>query len=51
MTGILVAQRATTDVENADRIFLSPLQDKTGTLVTELSIPISETSPAAESDI
>lgn len=49
--GIIAAQRATSDVENADRIFFSPLQDKTGIFVTELSVLISETDPTLEANL
>lgn len=50
-TGILAAQRATTDVENADRLFFSPLHDKTGSFVTELSLLLSENDPILEADL
>lgn len=49
--GILAAQHATHDVETADRIFFSPLKEKTGTFVTELTLLISDTGLAATDDI
>ena len=49
--GIIAAQRATNDVETADRIFFSPLTDKTGTFVAELSLLIAGTGPTAIDDI
>lgn len=48
--GIIAAQRATTDVETADRIFFSPLKNKTGTFVTELSLLVIDTGPAVAAE-
>ena len=41
--GILAAQQATHDVETADRIFFSPLNEKTGTFVEELTLLLNKT--------
>ena len=46
----MAAQRATNDVETADRIFFSPLQDRTSTFVTELSRLNTDTGPAVATD-
>jgi DNA-binding MarR family transcriptional regulator len=48
--GIVAAQRATNDVETADRTFFSPLKEKTDSFVTELSLLITDTERAVTDD-